>query len=258
MTKNLREYLNLSKTKVNINGYYQLNIADITIEVIKKGIKNMHIAVYPPNGRVRIAAPEQTSDDAIRLFGVSKIAWIKKNQQKYLAQERETVREYLNGESLMYKGKRYLLKIVDNAADDKVVIINKKYVEVHNKAFSNPFSVEKQYENWLRLELKKTVERTIKKWEEVTKIKVGNWKIQKMKTRWGSCSKVTGNILVNFELIKKPETCIEYVVLHEIIHLVEPKHNDNFIKHLDKFLPKWRIYKQELAKGMLPHTTWDH
>jgi len=242
---------------MNIEKNYQINIANITIEVIKKGIKNLHIAVYPPIGRVRIAAPEKTTDEAIRLFGISKLSWIKKNKQKYLQQERENQREYVEGESLMYKGKRYVLKLANNTPQNKIIIKNKKYIEISSKTFENEIEIGKQYENWLREELKEIVKVKITKWEKVTKLKVKSWKIQKMKTRWGSCNKKTGNILINFELIKKSENCIDYVVLHEIIHLIEPKHNKNFVRLLDKYLPKWLQFKQELNDGMLPHANWN-
>ncbi len=242
---------------MNIEKNYQINIANITIEVIKKGIKNLHIAVYPPIGRVRIAAPEKTTDEAIRLFGISKLPWIKKSKQKYLLQERENKREYVEGESLMYKGKRYVLKLVNNTPQNKIIIKNKKYIEIRIKPFESQVEIGKQYENWLREELKEIVKVKISKWEKVTKLKVKSWKIQKMKTRWGSCNKKTGNILINFELIKKSENCIDYVVLHEIIHLVEPKHNKNFVRFLDKYLPKWLQFKQELNDGILPHTSWN-
>lgn len=253
--KNSQKYLNLSKTKVNTSLYYQLNVADITIEVIKKNIKNLHISVNPPVGKVKIAAPKNASDDSIRLFAISKIPWIKTNQKKFLEQEREAEREYVEGETLLYQGKKYRLQIVENSSENRVLFKQKKYIQVHITSRSK---VKNVFEEWLRTSLNDLILPKFEEWQKVTKLTPKTVKVRRMKTRWGSCNHDSKTIIINLELIKRPEKCIDYVILHELIHLKEPKHNEHFIKILTKYMPNWKQLRDELNKGMLPHTSWNH
>ncbi len=224
----------------------QIQVLDLTIDVVKKDIKNMHLAVYPPTGRIRIASPKDLNDEAIRLFAVSKIRWIKKHQKNFYEQLRESPREYINGESHYFNGTRYLLKVIDRYGKHEVKIKSKKYLELYVSPKATIKSKEIVFTEWYRKHLKNTVPALILKWETKIGVKSNDWKIKKMRTKWGSCNTEKKTILLNLELAKKPQHCLEYVIVHELIHLLERKHNDNFKTLLDKFMPNWKTYKREL------------
>jgi predicted metal-dependent hydrolase len=224
----------------------QIKVLDLTIDVVKKDIKNMHLAVYPPTGRIRIASPKDLNDEAIRLFAVSKIRWIKKHRKGFYEQLRETPREYINGESHYFAGKRYLLKVVERFGKHEVKVKSKKYLELYVNPKANIKSKEFVFTEWYRAYLKEVVPELISKWETKIGVQSSDWKIKKMRTKWGSCNTDNKKILLNLELAKKPQHCLEYVIVHELIHLLERKHNDNFKTLLDNFMPNWKTYKREL------------
>ena len=224
----------------------QIQVLDLTIDVVKKDIKNMHLAVYPPTGRIRIASPKDLNDEAIRLFAISKIRWIKKHQKNFYEQLRESPREYINGESHYFNGTRYLLKVIDRYGKHEVKIKSKKYLELYVSPKATIKSKEIVFTEWYRRHLKMVLPKLIKKWETKIGVKSNDWKIKKMRTKWGSCNTEKKNILLNLELAKKPQHCLEYVIVHELIHLLERNHNDNFKALLDKFMPNWKTYKREL------------
>lgn len=236
----------------------QITISDITIDVIRKDIKNIHLAVYPPSGRVRLAAPLNVSEDAIRLFAVSKLAWIKRNQRKFEGQERIPPREFKNRESHYFMGKRYLLNIIEADAPPKVVLKNKTYIHLYIRPES---SIEKRQEvlnEWYRAELKKLIPPIIFKWEEKMDLKVSDWQVKQMKTKWGSCNIEQRRIWINLELAKKPEHCLEYIIVHEMIHLLERHHNDRFHLLLETYLPNWKQLKTELNQLPVSHADWGY
>ncbi len=236
----------------------QITINDIKIDVIRKDIKNIHLAVYPPTGRVRIAAPLNMNEDAIRMFAISKLSWIKRNQRKFEGQERLTPREYKQHESHYFQGKRYLLKIVETDKTQKVVLKNKKYIELHIKPNT---STEKRHEiltEWYRKQLKQQIPPLIEKWEKILNVKVDDWQVKQMKTLWGSCNIEKKRIWLNLELAKKPEHCLEYIIVHEMVHLLERHHNDRFLHYMDTYLPNWRQLKTELNKLPVSHADWNY
>ncbi|WP_200890812.1 M48 family metallopeptidase [Pedobacter lusitanus] len=205
-----------------------ITISNIKIDVVRKDIKNIHLAVYPPTGRVRIAAPLKVNEDAIRLFAVAKLSWIKRNQRKFEGQQRISQREYKQRESHYFQGRRYLLNITETEGVPKVILKSKKYIEL----FVRPeTSVEKRHEimtEWYRVQLKKEIPVIIEKWEDILKVKVSDWQVKQMKTKWGSCNIEKKKIWVNLELAKKPEHCLEYIIVHEMVHLLERHHNERF------------------------------
>ena len=228
----------------------ELQIANIPIDVVRKDIKNMHLAVYPPTGRVRLAVPNHTPDSKLRLFAIKKLGWIKKNVKLMENQQRETARRYVDRESHYFMGKRYLLKVEDSEV---------KEIELKNKTlifrFPNVPNLPKRerisrlelfMRGWYRDKLKDIVPGMIRKWEDQIGVGCNGWATRYMRTKWGSCNSERGTILLNVELAKKPEKCIEYVVLHEMIHLKERKHNLNFIQHLDHYMPGWEYVREEL------------
>lgn len=224
----------------------QIQVLDLTIDVVKKDIKNMHLAVYPPTGRIRIATPKDLNDEAIRLFAISKIRWIKKHQKNFYEQLREAPREYITGESHYFDGKRYLLKVIERYGKHELKIKNKTYIELYVSPKATIAAKEKVFNEWYRDHLKEIVPEIIKIWEEKTSLNCGHWDIKKMRTKWGSCNIEKRKILLNLELAKKPRHCLEYVIVHELMHFFERNHNDNFRSLLDKFMPNWKTYKREL------------
>jgi predicted metal-dependent hydrolase len=233
----------------------QLKFGDITIEVEQKNIKNIHLSVHPPLGRVRIAAPSRMDFDTIRVYALSKLNWIKKEQLKFKNQDREEQREFLNRESHYYKGKRYLLKIIETDSPPKVELMHSTLV-LYVRPETSVENRQAILEKWYRAQLKKDLPALIEKWEKKLNVRVDEFGIKKMKTRWGTCNIEARRIWLNLELAKKPPECLEYIVVHEMIHLLERKHNDRFIGFLNKHLPKWRFYKEELNSLPLKKENW--
>jgi predicted metal-dependent hydrolase len=224
-----------------------IQLGNINIEVILKDIKNVHLSVYPPNGRVRIAAPLHLDMDTIRIYSISKLTWIKKQQAKLKKQKREAPRLFINRESHYFKGKRYMLKIVSTAGKHQVVL-KARSIEMHIHPDTTTENRQKLMDDFYRIHLKTITATLIKKWESILKVEVKAFGIKRMSTKWGTCNEKAGRIWLNLELAKKPEDYLEYVVVHEMVHLKERKHNERFIAYLDKHLPNWRHLKEELNK----------
>lgn len=235
-----------------------MTVSNIGIDVVRKNIKNIHLAVYPPTGRVRIAAPLRVNDDAIRLFIISKLTWIKRQQRRFEGQERLSPREYKNRESHYFQGMRYLLNVVETDAPPKVVLRNKTYIDLYVRPET---PVSKRHEimtEWYRAQLKKIIPELIKKWEKRMSVSVEEWRVKLMKTKWGSCNIEKKRIWINLELAKKPIQCLEYIIVHEMIHLLERYHNDGFLNYMDTFLPNWKQSKKELNKLPVSHADWNY
>lgn len=224
-----------------------LTVEDIEIQLIKKNIKNLHLSVLPPDGSVRISAPKELNDEAIRLFVVSKLAWIKKQRAKFKRQERQPEREFVSGESHYFLGQRYLLNVIyTNKRRQGAAIRNKTYLDLFVRENSGKEQRRKVMREWYRSELKVLIPPLIRKWEPQIEVKVESWGVKLMKTKWGSCNIAAKRIWLNLELAKKNPACLEYIVVHEMVHLLERLHNENFVAYMDKFLPNWRSIKAEL------------
>jgi predicted metal-dependent hydrolase len=234
-----------------------MELGDISVDVIQKDIKNIHLSVYPPAGRVRISAPLRIGLDNIRVYAISKINWIRKQQDKLRSQERETQREYIARESHYYLGKRYLLKVIVHNAPPKV-ILKHDTIELYIKPNTRLSKRKEIMDGWYRQNLKTTLPEIIAKWEKKMRVKVSEFGIKKMKTRWGTCNTKANRIWLNLELAKKPKLCLEYIVVHEMIHLLERCHNERFTAYLDKYMPQWRSCKEELNRFPISHTNWNY
>jgi predicted metal-dependent hydrolase len=232
-------------------------LGDIKIELIQKSIKNVHLSVLPPHGDVRIAAPLHLSEETIRLYAISKLPWIKQQQKKIRNQERESRREFINKETHYFQGRKYLLRIFEQNEPAKVVV-NKKYLDLYVRP--NTRTVQRQFilNKWYRNEMKELIPAYIYKWEKVMPVKVNDFGIKSMKTKWGTCNIEAKRIWLNLELAKKPLQCLEYIVVHEMVHLLERKHNDRFMAYLNKFMPQWRAYKEELNRLPISHLDWEY
>ena len=233
----------------------QVHLGDIAVDVVRKEIKNVHLSVYPPTGRVRISAPLRMSLDTIRVFAISKLNWIKQQQKKLREQERETPREYLDRESHYVWGKRYLLKVTENDEPPQVELKHSKML-IRVRPGTGEEKMQSIIEAWYREQLKQAVPRLIAKWEPIMRVKVARFFVQRMKTKWGSCSPVTSCIRLNTELAKKPRECLEYIVVHEMVHLLEPTHNRRFVALMEQFMPKWPFYREVLNRLPVHHERW--
>jgi len=232
-----------------------LELGGITLDVVRKDIKNVHLSVHPPTGRVRISAPTRMNLETIRLFAISKLGWIKQQQKKLREQERESPREYLDRESHYVWGKRYLLKVVETDAAAEVQL---KHSTLVLKVRPGVSDEKKQavLDAWYREQLKTATPPLIAKWKPLIGVHVKRFFVQRMKTKWGSCSPHSGSIRLNAELAKKPLECLEYLVVHEMAHLLEPTHNQRFIALMDRFMPKWRFHRDTLNRLPVRHQRW--
>ena len=206
---------------------------------------------------MRIATPLKIDDDAVSLFAITKMAWIRKQQLKFETQERQSERGFVSRESHYYKGTRYILNVIYCNAAPKVEIRNKTYIDLYVRGGSTNEQREKVLNTWYRKQLKDQVPALIDKWQKIIEVEVDDWGIKKMKTKWGTCTIASRRIWLNPELAKKPEQSLEYIIIvHEMIHLLVRNHSDRFIAYLDKFMPDWRLYKEELNRSMLSHELW--
>jgi predicted metal-dependent hydrolase len=235
----------------------QVQLGNITVDVVQKDIKNIHLSVYPPTGRVRISAPFRMDLDTIRVFAISKLSWIKKQQTKLRNQEREAPREFLNWESHYFNGKRYLLKVIEHDVASRVELKHSK-IELYVRPGTSKEKMQSLLNEWYRMKLKETVPLLIEKWEKKMHVKVNEFGIKKMKTKWGTCNREAKRIWLNLELVKKPAECLEYIVVHEMVHLKERNHNDRFISLINELMPKWHFYKEELNRSPLRHEHWSY
>ncbi len=235
----------------------KIGLGEISVEVVKKDIKNVHLSVYPPAGRVRISAPLRMSLAAIRVFAISKLGWIRQQQNKLRGQERETPREYLDRESHYVWGKRYLLEVKESDAAPAVELRHKK---IHLRVRQGPGNEKKQaiLEEWYREQLKRAVPPLIARWEPLIGVKVNRFFTQRMKTKWGGCRPGSGSIRLNTELARKPPQCLEYILVHEMIHLLESTHSARFVDLMNQFMPQWRFYRAELNRLPVRHEEWGY
>ncbi|MCZ6804107.1 MAG: SprT family zinc-dependent metalloprotease [Proteobacteria bacterium] len=234
-----------------------IKLYNIGVEIVQKDIKNVHLSVYPPKGRVKVSAPENMSVETIRVFVISKLGWIKKQQNKISTQKRETSREYIDRESHYFFGKRYLLKVAENKAPP-VVKLNHNTLELIVRPGTPAIKRQAILYEWYRAQMKLVLPDIIKKHEKLMGVKVGEFGIKRMKTKWGTCNPVAKRIWLNLELAKKPVECLEYIVVHEMTHLLEPGHNNRFISLMDGYMPKWRFYKDELNRLPISHCEWGY
>jgi len=224
----------------------QISVGNYTINVVRKNIKNLHLGVYPPDGRIRIAAPSRVNDEAVRLMVISKLPWIKKQVAQFENQERQSVREYVSGESHYFQGDRYLLNVIYHHAPPKVVIKNKKYLDLYVREGSERDKRHQVMREWYRQQLKEQIAPALEQWQKVIGVDVEEWSVKQMKTKWGSCNTEVRRVWFNLELAKKSQGCLEYVIVHEMMHLLERHHNERFIAYMDQFLPSWRSRRNEL------------
>ena len=232
-------------------------VAGIPVAVTRKKIKNVHLSVYPPNGIVRMSAPLRMSDETLRVFLVAKVGWIRSQQKKLQEAQGETAREYIDRESHYLWGSRLLLKIKEEAVPATVEVKSRQMI-LRVRPGSTMESREVVVHAWYRDQVRRAAEPLIAKWETKLKVRSNSLFIQKMKTKWGSCNTTKKNIRLNTELGKKPKECLEYIVVHELVHLLEPSHNARFQELMDRNLPNWRALRSQLNSSPLAHLDWKY
>lgn len=237
---------------------HQIKVSGLTVDVVRKDIKNLHLAVYPPAGRVRVAAPLRVNDEAVRLAVVSRLAWIKRQRTKFTSQARQSEREYVSGESHYFQGQRYRLNVVYQASTLRVAIRNKSTLDLYVREGSDKAQRERVLLAWYRQHLKELIPSLIAQWETVIGVQVADWRVKQMKTKWGTCNIEAGRIWLNLELAKKSAQCLEYIIVHEMVHLLERHHNDHFAELMNKFMPQWRLHREELNRSALGHEEWSY
>jgi predicted metal-dependent hydrolase len=237
---------------------HQITVHGLVVDVVRKDIKNLHLGVYPPAGRIRVAVPLRVNDEAVRLFTISKLGWIERQRAKFEAQERQSEREFVSGESHYYQGNRYLLNVEYRKGTPTVKVRNNKTLNLCVRVGSDRNERERVLTTWYRRRLKEEIVPLLEKWEAIIGVHAEQWGVKQMKTRWGTCNIEAQRIWLNLELIKKPVQCLEYVVVHELVHLLERHHNERFVAYMNKFLPLWRHYKEELNRAPLGYETWEY
>jgi len=237
---------------------HRIVVSNISVDVVRKNIKNLHLAVYPPNGRVRVAVPFRMNDDAVRLAIISKLAWIKRHQTKFAGQERQSARDFVTGESHYFQGRRYRLNVEYHNGAPKVVISNNTTIDLLVREGSEKSQRQRVLTEWYRSQLKEQIPSLIDKWQPIVNMSVAEWGVKQMKTKWGTCNIKAQRIWLNLELVKKPVHCLEYIIVHEMLHLLERNHNDRFKLLMDKFMPQWRSYREELNRAPLAHDAWSY
>lgn len=237
---------------------HKITVGGISVQIVRKAIKNLHLGVYPPNGRVRVAAPLSVSDEAIRLAVVGKLGWIKRQQARFEAQPRQSAREMVSGESHYYLGRRYRLRVINHSGPGRIQFPNMSTMALHIPKDASPETRIRVLETWYRGKLRELLIPLVDKWETKLGVQASELGIKKMKTRWGGCNPDAHRIWINLELTKKPIQCIEYIVVHELAHLIERHHNDRFIAIMDKHLPHWRLHRQELNAAPLGNERWEY
>lgn len=233
-------------------------IRGLRVEIVRKDIKNLHLGVYPPNGRVRVAAPLRVTDDAVRLAVIGKLGWIKRQRAIFEAQPRQSKREMVGGESHYFLGRRYRLRVVEHDGPITVALRGKSAIEIRARKSTDGKQREQALYKWYRRRLKELIPPLLEKWQAVLGVEAAEWGVKRMKTKWGACNPAARRIWLNLELVKKPPRSLQYIVVHELVHLIQRNHNDQFIAIMDEHLPGWRQHRQELNSAPLAHETWDY
>lgn len=235
-----------------------IEVSGIRVEVVRKPIKNLHLSVHPPEGRVRVSAPTRTDDEAVRLAVISKLRWIRRHQKTFADQPRQSPREMVGGESHYFFGRRYRLRVREHDAPPSIHLKNNSELTMQVRPGTSRDKREQVLHDWYRKHMKSVIPGLIEKWQPIIGVDVADWGVKKMKTRWGSCNIQDRRVWLNLELAKKPPQCLEYVLVHEMVHLLERHHNDRFKAFMDQFLPQWRRHRDDLNSAPLDHGRWTY
>jgi predicted metal-dependent hydrolase len=234
----------------------RIDVSGIAVEVVRKEIKHLHVGVYPPCGRVRVAAPVHLDDEAVRLAVVSRLGWIRRKQRAFEKQDRQSQREMVTGESHYFQGRRYLLDVIEEDGSPSVRLAGHTTMELRVRPGSDRQTREFVLQRWYRQQLREQIPPLLAKWEPRVGVTVAEVRIKKMKTLWGSCNAAARRIWLNLELAKKPGSCLEYILVHEMVHFLERHHDDRFRERMDALMPSWPHHRDELNRAPLAHEEW--
>ena len=236
----------------------RITMGGIAVDVVRKDIKNLHLGVYPPHGRVRVAAPLVVSDEAVRLAVIDKLGWIKRQRTKFAEQPRQSRREMVNGESHYFLGRRYRLRVHEQDRPGRVALRGMASLDLFVRRGTSTAQREAVLLRWHREQLRVLLPPLLEKWQPRLEVQVAAWGIKKMKTKWGSCNVDSGRVWFNLELAKKSPQCLEYIVVHELVHLLERHHTNQFTALMDEHLPQWRQFRKLLNSAPLGHESWSY
>jgi predicted metal-dependent hydrolase len=237
---------------------HHLTIGGIQVTIVRKEIRNLHLGVYPPDGRVRVAVPMTVSDAAVRSAVVGKLRWIGRQQAAFKNQLRQSAREMVSGESHFFLGRRYRLRLVEANQPRRVAIHSRRVIELRARPNDSVEQRRETMDRWYRNHLREMLPLLLEKWQQAIGVAVAACGIKKMKTKWGSSAVDSCRIWLNLELIKKPPECLEYLVVHELLHLRVRHHDDQFRATMDRLLPRWNQTRKVLNAAPLAHANWTY
>ena len=237
---------------------HRIDVRGMPVEVVRKNIKHLHLGVYPPGGRVRVAAPSYVDDEAVRLAVVARFGWIRRRQAELACQDRQSQRQLVSGESHFVDGRRYRLVVVELDGPPQVQLRNRTTLELRIRPDTDRDAREAVLHAWYRRRLRERLPALVATWEPKVGVPVAEIRIRRMKTRWGSCNPDARRVWLNLELAKKPESCLEYIVVHEMVHFIERRHNDRFRELMDGLMPRWRVHRDDLNRAPLAHEEWTY
>lgn len=234
----------------------RIAILGMPVEVVRKDIKNLHVAVYPPVGRVRVATPLRLDDDAVRVAVISRLGWIHRQQIRFFDQVRESQRELITGESIYFRGGRFRLEIIEDSENPGIRVAPNSRILLRCRPGADRDEREATLNQWYRERLREQIPRLLRKWERKVGVDVAEMRIRRMKTRWGSCNALARRIWLNLELAKKPASSLEYILVHEMIHIHERRHGERFRELMAAVMPTWQRHRDELNRAPLAHEDW--
>lgn len=237
---------------------HTIEVRGIPVEIVRKDIKNLHVGVYPPKGRVRVAAPLRLDDEAVRMAVITRLGWIRRQQEGFHEQDRQSQREMVTGESHFFQGRRYRLDVIEHDGPASVELPNNTTMLLRVRPGTDRAGRNAVLQRWYRRRLREQLPALVAKWEPKIGIRVVDLRIRKMKTRWGTCNREARRIWLNLELVKKPVSCLEYILVHEMVHFLERHHDDRFRDLMDELMPQWRTRREELNRAPLAHEDWQY
>ena len=237
---------------------YLVDFGGTSVEIVRKDIKNLHIGVYPPSGKVRVASPFRLDDEAIRLAIIERLGWIRKKQAEFAQQDRQSQREFVTGESHYFEGRRYRLDVIQCAGRPPVSLTNNKTITLRVHPSVDRAAREAVLDRWYRCQLRARLPALLAKWESRIGVQAAAVQIKKMKTLWGSCNTEARRIWLNLELAKKQTSCLEYILVHELVHLIERHHSERFRELMETYMPQWRLHREALNRAPLAHADWKY
>jgi predicted metal-dependent hydrolase len=235
-----------------------MQVGSLDIALQRKAIKNLHIKVIPPEGLIQVSAPENLSDTAIRIAIVQRIPWIKRQQKDFVNQPRQSARAMISGESHYLWGQRYRMEVIERQGKHELRVKGNSKLQLFISSGTTKEKCEKILVEWYRSQLKERMAFLLEDWQRKIDVQVDGWTVRKMRTKWGSCNPQTKRININLELAKKPPECLEFILVHELVHLLERHHNERFVSLMDMYLPNWRLHRDLLKSLPLGHDDWKY